>query len=107
MIGSRLHYLVVVHDPTCGCRYCRPHPNPTKSIAAWPGDILTHIKSRCLPHIHTVHKLRFTVRFLRRRDRILPCRDVANCPPPFGDLRIKECLDKGLRRYVRTARAIR
>jgi len=48
--------------------------------------------------------MRFIVRFLRYRGRILPWRDVINQPPKYGDLRIEECLDKDLRRYIRTAR---
>lgn len=48
--------------------------------------------------------MRFIVRFLRYRGRILPWRDVINQPPKYGDLRIEECLDENLRRYIRTAR---
>jgi hypothetical protein len=48
--------------------------------------------------------MRFAVRFLRHRGRILPWRDVMNQEPRTGDLRIEECLDSELRRYVRTAR---
>ena len=39
-----------------------------------------------------------------RRARILPWRDVVNQEPRVGDLRIEECLDRELHRYVRTAR---
>lgn len=48
--------------------------------------------------------MRFVVRFLRSRGRILPWRDVMNQTPKYGDLRIEECLDRDLRRYVRAAR---
>jgi hypothetical protein len=48
--------------------------------------------------------MRFVVRFLRYRGRILPWREVMNQAPRIGDLRIEECLDEELRRYVRTAR---
>ena len=48
--------------------------------------------------------MRFAIRFLRRRGRILPWREVVNQNPRFGDLRIEECLDVELHRYVRTAR---
>jgi hypothetical protein len=40
---------------------------------------------------------------LRCRGRILPWRNVINCPPLTGDLRVEECHDDQLRRYVRTA----
>lgn len=60
---------------------------------------------RCatVPHIHTVH-YRFYVRLLRYRGGILPWREVVNDHALSGDLRIEECLDNELRRYVRTAR---
>ena len=48
--------------------------------------------------------MRFVIRFLRHRGRILPWRDVLNQAPRVGDLRIEECLDTDLHRYVRTAR---
>src|SRR5712691_6323844 len=48
--------------------------------------------------------MRFVVRFLRKRGRILPWREVINRAPKWGDLRIEECRDEELRRYVRTAR---
>ena len=48
--------------------------------------------------------MRFAVRLLRHRGRILPWRDVVNQEPRVGDLRIEECLDAELHRYVRTAR---
>ena len=38
------------------------------------------------------------------RGRILPLRDVVNQEPRLGDLRIEECLDAELHRYVRMAR---
>jgi hypothetical protein len=47
--------------------------------------------------------VRFCVRFLRYRGRILPWREVANRPAKVGDLRIEECRDEELRRFVRTA----
>jgi hypothetical protein len=48
--------------------------------------------------------MRFAIRFLRHRGRILPWRDVVNQEPRVGDLRVEECLDAELHRYVRTAR---
>lgn len=48
--------------------------------------------------------MRFVVRLLRHRGRILPWREVANRVPKRGDLRIEECRDEEMRRYVRTAR---
>jgi hypothetical protein len=48
--------------------------------------------------------MRFAIRFLRHRGRILPWREVVNQAPRVGDLRIEECLDAELHRYVRTAR---
>lgn len=50
--------------------------------------------------------MRFVVRFLRHRGRILPWREVINRAPKLGDLRIEECLDTELRRYVRMARLV-
>ena len=47
--------------------------------------------------------MRFAVRLLRSRGRILPWREVANQAPRVGDLRIEEFLDAELHRYVRTA----
>jgi hypothetical protein len=47
--------------------------------------------------------VRFSVRFLRYRGRILPWREVVNRPAVVGDLRIEECRDEDLRRFVRTA----
>jgi hypothetical protein len=46
--------------------------------------------------------MRFAIRFLRYRGRILPWREVMNQDPRTGDLRIEECLDEELHRYVRT-----
>jgi len=46
----------------------------------------------------------FGIRYLRYRGRILPWRDVINQTLKCGDLRIEECLDANLRRYVRTGR---
>lgn len=48
--------------------------------------------------------MRFFVRFLRYRGRILPWREVINQAPKCGDLRIEESLDQELHRYVRIAR---
>src|SRR5205823_35768 len=48
--------------------------------------------------------MRFFVRFLRYRGRILPWRDVINQAPKYGDLRVEETLDHELHRYVRMAR---
>jgi len=50
--------------------------------------------------------MRFIVRLLRHRGRILPWRDVVNRPALTGDLRIEDCRDELLRRYVRTARLV-
>ena len=47
--------------------------------------------------------MRFAVRFLRHRGRIIPWRMVANQPANIGDLRIEECRDEELHRYVRAA----
>jgi hypothetical protein len=47
--------------------------------------------------------MRFAVRLLRRHGRILSWRRVVNSTPSLGDLRIDECQDVNLRRYVRTA----
>jgi hypothetical protein len=48
--------------------------------------------------------MRFAVRFLRHRGRVLPWREVINRPPRVGDVRIEETRDDALRRYVRTAK---
>jgi len=48
--------------------------------------------------------MRFAIRFLRHRGRILPWRDVVNQEARIGDLPIEECLDAELHRYVRMAR---
>jgi len=47
--------------------------------------------------------MRYAVRLLRFKGRILPAREVVNRPAVFGDLRVEECRDEELRRYVRTA----
>ena len=47
--------------------------------------------------------MRFAIRLLRHKGRILPWRDVVNRSPLVGDLRIEETRDEDLRRYVRTA----
>ena len=48
--------------------------------------------------------MRFAIRFLRQRGRVLPWREVVNQAPRIGDLRIEESLDRDLHRYVRAAR---
>jgi hypothetical protein len=48
--------------------------------------------------------MRFAIRFLRARGRILPWREVMNQDALVGDLRVEECLDEILDRYVRTAK---
>jgi hypothetical protein len=48
--------------------------------------------------------MRFAVRFLRHRGRMIPLRMVANQPVKIGDLRIEECRDEELHRYVRMAK---
>jgi len=48
--------------------------------------------------------MRFAVRLLRYRGRILPWREVINRPTLVGDLRIEEVRDEELRRYLRTAK---
>ena len=48
--------------------------------------------------------MRFAVRLLRYRGRVVPWRDVVNRAPKVGDVRIEEIRDDELRRYVRTAR---
>lgn len=48
--------------------------------------------------------MRFAVRFLRYRGRVIPWRDVVNRPPRIGEMRIEETRDDELRRYVRTAK---
>jgi len=50
--------------------------------------------------------MRFTIRLLRYRGRILPWREVINRPALSGDLRVEESFDEELRRYLRTARLI-
>lgn len=47
--------------------------------------------------------MRFAVRPLRYRGRILPWREVVNRPALVGDLRIEECRDEELKRSLRTA----
>ena len=47
--------------------------------------------------------MRFAVRFLRYRGRIVPYREVVNWPALVGELRIEECHDEELRRNLRTA----
>ena len=48
--------------------------------------------------------MRFAIRLLGIRGRILPWRDVINQTPRIGDLRIEESLDRELHRYeIRSA----
>jgi hypothetical protein len=47
--------------------------------------------------------VRFAVRPLRYKGRILPWREVINRPALTGDLRIEECRDEELKRNLRTA----
>ena len=54
--------------------------------------------------INVRYTMRFAIRFLRQRGRILPWREVVNQAPRVGDLRIEESLDRELHRYVRMAR---
>lgn len=55
----------------------------------------------------TVHPygiaVRFAIRRIRFKGRILPWREIDNRRPLVGDLRIEECRDDELHRYVRTA----
>ena len=48
--------------------------------------------------------MRFAVRLLRYRGRVIPWREVVNRTPAIGDMRIEETRDDELRRYVRTAK---
>ena len=48
--------------------------------------------------------MRFCVRFLRYRGRVIPWRNIANQPTRVGDLRVEETRDDDLHRYVRTAK---
>ena len=50
--------------------------------------------------------MRFAVRLLRYKGRILPWREVVNRPALQGDLRVEEIYDEQLRRYVRSARLV-
>ena len=50
--------------------------------------------------------MRFAVRFLRYRGRILPWREVMNRPALVGDLRVEARMDEELRRYVKLARLV-
>lgn len=47
--------------------------------------------------------MRYSIRLLRYRGRVLPWQEVVNRPALVGDLRVEECRDDELRRYVRTA----
>ena len=59
-----------------------------------------------VPYIDTVFNVRFSVRFLRFRGRVVPARQVANQRPQVGDLRIEECHDELLKRTLRIARLV-
>jgi hypothetical protein len=48
--------------------------------------------------------MRFAVRFLRHQGRSIPWRMIANQSAKIGDLRIQECRDEVLHRYVRAAK---
>ena len=48
--------------------------------------------------------MRFAVRLLRYRGRVIPWREVVNRTPAICDMRIEERRDDELRRYVRTAK---
>jgi len=48
--------------------------------------------------------MRFSVRFLRHRGRILPYREVVNRPALAGELRVEQCHDNALHRFVHIAR---
>lgn len=56
-----------------------------------------------VPYIHSVPSVRFAIRRIRYKGRILPWREIDNRAPLVGDLRIEECRDDELHRYVRTA----
>jgi hypothetical protein len=45
----------------------------------------------------------FAIRLLRFKGRILPWREIDNRSPIVGDLRIEECRDDELHRYVKIA----
>ena len=47
--------------------------------------------------------MRFSVRFLRHRGRILPYREVVNRPALAGELRVEQCHDDALHRFVHIA----
>lgn len=47
--------------------------------------------------------MRFAIRLLRYRGRILPWREIDNRPAIVGDLRIEECRDEDLRRNLKVA----
>jgi hypothetical protein len=48
--------------------------------------------------------MRFAVRLLRHRGRVIPWREVVNRTPSIGEVRIEEVRDDELHRYVRTAK---
>ena len=47
--------------------------------------------------------MRFSVRFLRYRGRIMPYREVVNLPELVGELRVQQCHDAALHRFVQVA----
>ena len=75
-------------------REFRPGEQPAPFVAA------THPVGRTF---RAQSAMRFAVRFLRYRGRIVPYREVVNRPALVGELRIEECHDDELHRYVRTA----
>jgi hypothetical protein len=56
-----------------------------------------------VPYIYTVATCASPSASCATARRILPWREVMNQEPRSGDLRIEECLDDELHRYVRTA----
>ena len=57
-----------------------------------------------IPYRHAVLPVRFAIRSLRHRGRVIPRRTIANQPARIGDLRIEEWRDDELHRYVRAAK---
>jgi len=50
--------------------------------------------------------MRFAVRRLRYKGRLLPKHEWMNRPPAIGDLRVEQVFDEELRRYLRLARVV-
>ena len=96
-----------------GCAQTCPRTLPVVLVAAritsenWDGVNNLRCPSRRLSPVGAPSRaqsaMRFAVRFLRYRGRIVPYREVVNKPALFGELRIEECHDDELHRYVRTA----